>query len=58
MRRKELIRELFTMGCVLIRHGQRHDWFQNPATKVSQPVARHTEIPDSLAKHILKMLKN
>ena len=45
------------MGCVLIRHGGSHDWYQNPNTKVSQPVPRHREIADTLAKHILKMLK-
>ncbi len=22
------------MGCVLIRHGRRHDWYQNPNTKM------------------------
>ena len=45
------------MGCVLIRHGGNHDWYQNATTKVSQPVPRHREIADTLAKHILKMLK-
>jgi len=43
---------------VLIRHGGKHDWYQNPNTKISQPVPRHREIVDSLAKHILKMLRN
>lgn len=46
------------MGCLLIRHGAKHDWYQNPRTKVSQPVPRHREIAESLAKHILKMLKS
>ncbi len=56
MKRTELIREIERMGCVLIRHGGKHDWYQNPETKVSQPVPRHREIADSLAKHIIKML--
>lgn len=38
MKRRDLIRELEKMGCVLIRHGVKHDWYQNP--KVSQPVPR------------------
>ncbi len=46
------------MGCLFIRHGGNHDWYQNPKTKVAQPVPRHTEINDSLAKHIIKMLKD
>jgi len=58
MKRAELIREIKRMGCVLIRHGGKHDWYQNPETKVSQPVPRHREIADSLAKHILKMLSD
>jgi predicted RNA binding protein YcfA (HicA-like mRNA interferase family) len=57
MKRKELIREIEGMGCVLIRHGGRHDWYQNPETKISQPIPRHSEIKESLAKHILKTLK-
>ena len=57
MKRTELIRTIEAMGCVLIRHGGSHDWYQNPATKVSQPVPRHREIKDTLAKHIIKMLK-
>lgn len=57
MKRTDLIRALEEMGCTLIRHGARHDWYWNPKTKVSQPIPRHREIKESLAKHILKMLK-
>jgi predicted RNA binding protein YcfA (HicA-like mRNA interferase family) len=57
VKRKELIKELEKMGCILLRHGGRHDWYHNPKTKISQPVPRHREINDYLAKHILKMLK-
>ncbi len=46
------------MGCVLIRHGGKHDWYQNPNTRISQPVPRHREINDNLAKHIIKMLSD
>jgi len=56
VKRTELIARLGEMGCVLIRHGGKHDWYQNPRTRVSQPVPRHREIKDLLAKHILKML--
>lgn len=56
MKRVDLIRSLEQMGCVLIRHGGKHDWYQNPATKACQPIPRHREIAESLAKHINKML--
>jgi len=58
MKRRDLIRELEGMGCILIRHGSRHDWYQNPKTRVSQPVPRHREIKEYLAKHIINMLKD
>jgi mRNA interferase HicA len=56
MKRKDLIKQIESMGCILIRHGAKHDWYNNPNTKKSQPIPRHNEINDNLAKHILKML--
>jgi len=56
MKRAELIKKIESSGCVLIRHGGKHDWYQNPNTKVSQPIPRHREIAESLTKHILKIL--
>ena len=41
---------------LLIRHGGRHDWYRNPKTGVSQPVAQHKELNEIVAKHILKKL--
>ena len=58
MKSRDLMKKLEETGCVLIRHGGRHDWYQNPRTKVSQPIPRHREIKDILAKHIIKMLKD
>ena len=57
MKRRELIRRLEEFGCVLIRHGARHDWYVNPDTKQSQPVPRHNEINEHLAKSIIKKLR-
>ncbi len=58
MKRTDLIKQLKKAGCVLIRHGAKHDWYENQNTKVSQPVPRHREITESLAKHIIRMLGN
>ena len=41
---------------MLVRHGAKHDWYSNLGTGVSQPVPRHREIKDRLAKHILAKL--
>jgi mRNA interferase HicA len=56
MKRGELIRQLVQAGCVLHRHGSRHDIYLNPVTGLKQPVPRHAEIDDTLAKHIKKYL--
>jgi mRNA interferase HicA len=58
MKRIDLIRKIQELGCVLIRNGAKHDWYQNPLTKVSQPVPRHREIKEHLARHIIRLLGN
>jgi len=56
MKRVALIQKLEGMGCVLVRHGARHDWYVNEASRIAQPVPRHSEISEYLARHIIKML--
>jgi len=56
VKRKEFIRILTLNGCVLVRHGSRHDVYQNPMNGAKQPVPRHTEIENILADHIKKHL--
>ena len=58
MKRRDLVKEIENMGCIFIRHGGKHDWYQNPKTKVSQPVPRHRNINENLARHIKKMLRD
>ena len=43
------------MDCVLIRHGGKHDCLaESPKMKISQPIPRHREIRECLAKHIIQ----
>jgi len=56
MKRKEFIHQLVKAGCILQRHGSKHDIYVNPSTGKKQPVPRHNEIHDKLAKHIKKYL--
>jgi predicted RNA binding protein YcfA (HicA-like mRNA interferase family) len=56
VKRKDLIKKLTDSGCVLVRHGGRHDLFKNPATGKKQPVPRHKEMDETLARHIIKEL--
>lgn len=56
MKRKEFVRQLLREGCILLRPGSRHDVYINPKTGQKQPVPRHTEIDNTLARHIRKYL--
>jgi predicted RNA binding protein YcfA (HicA-like mRNA interferase family) len=58
VKRRDLIKKLEQMGCLFVRHGGKHDWYQNSRTKVSQPIPRHREIKEQIAKHIIKMLSD
>jgi len=58
MKRTDLVRQIEAAGAVLIRHGRPHDWYRNPATGVSQPVPRHREINEHLARKIVKLLSD
>ncbi len=42
MKRTALIKRLRESGAVLIRHGAKHDWYQNRETGVFQPVLSDT----------------
>jgi predicted RNA binding protein YcfA (HicA-like mRNA interferase family) len=54
MKRRDLVQKVQDLGAVFIRHGGKHDWYQNPKTKVAQPIPRHSEINELLARSILK----
>ncbi|RJQ62462.1 MAG: type II toxin-antitoxin system HicA family toxin [Desulfobacteraceae bacterium] len=56
MKREKLLKVINSLGCVFVRHGANHDWYKNPQTNKSQPVPRHKEIEDGLAKRIIKRL--
>ncbi len=56
MKRRDLVRKIEAQGAVLLRHGGKHDWYQQPATKACQPVPRHNEINELLARSIIRKL--
>ena len=56
MKRRDLVRRLENMGCTLLRHGSRHDIYHNPDSGNSEPVPRHREINEILAKRIIRRL--
>lgn len=56
MKRRDLVSKLTKGGCELLRHGAKHDIYHNPKTGASQPIPRHREINENLAKQIIKIL--
>ena len=56
MKRRDLVAKLGDAGCVLLRYGAKHDIYHNPKIGKSEPVPRHREINELLAKKILKSL--
>ncbi|MDA1276370.1 MAG: type II toxin-antitoxin system HicA family toxin [Verrucomicrobia bacterium] len=56
MKRRQFIQELSAAGAQFLRPRARHDIYWNPANGRKQPVPRHSEIDDHLAKHIRKQL--
>jgi len=56
VKRRELITRVEAAGAVLIRHGAKHDIYHNPANGATQPIPRHREINELLAKKILRDL--
>ncbi|MDL5053957.1 type II toxin-antitoxin system HicA family toxin [Oscillatoria laete-virens NRMC-F 0139] len=56
MKRRELLSKIESAGAILIRHGGKHDIYHNPKTGVTQPIPRHKEINELLARKILRDL--
>ena len=56
MKRAAFLRELAQKGCVLHRHGGRHDLIANPANGQKAPIPRHTEMKESLCRIIRRQL--
>ncbi len=52
MKRRELERRLSLAGWYLLRHGGNHDVWTNGQEE--EPVPRHSEINENLARKILK----
>ena len=56
MKRAELIKQLTEKGVVFVRHGSNHDIYLQPKSGNTEPVPRHNEIKEFMARKILKNL--
>jgi predicted RNA binding protein YcfA (HicA-like mRNA interferase family) len=56
LKREKLLKEIAKHGAVFIRHGGKHDIYENPVTNVSSQIPRHADIKEFVAKAIIKTL--
>jgi hypothetical protein len=54
VKRQKLLKEIVKRGAVFVRHGAKHDIYENPRTNVSAQVPRHADINEAVAKAIIK----
>jgi len=54
----EFVRQIRRAGCVLVRHGKKHDIWKNPATDKEVAVSRHPskELPRGTYHSMLRDL--
>jgi predicted RNA binding protein YcfA (HicA-like mRNA interferase family) len=56
MKRRDLVAAVEAAGARLLRSGGKHDIYHNPKTGSTQPIPRHREINELLARKILRDL--
>jgi len=56
MKREKLLKEIRATGAIFIRHGGKHDIYENPHTSELIPVPRHQNIHEYTAKFIINEL--
>jgi predicted RNA binding protein YcfA (HicA-like mRNA interferase family) len=56
MKRVDRIKIITGRGAVLFRHGGNHDIYVQPNNGNTEPVPRHNEIKEFMAKKIIKNL--
>jgi len=56
MKREKLLEKVIEVGAVFIRHGKKHDIYENPRTHELTSIPRHADINEYTAKGIIKKL--
>jgi predicted RNA binding protein YcfA (HicA-like mRNA interferase family) len=54
VKRQKLLKEILKRGAVFVRHGAKHDIYENPRTNASTQVPRHADVNEMVAKAIIK----
>ena len=56
MKREKLLSQARKYGAVFIRHGRKHDIYENSSTHEYTQVSRHPDINEHTARDILEKL--
>jgi len=56
MKREKLLKQVHDNGAVFVRHGRKHDIYENPRTHEYAQIPRHPDINDNTARDILRKL--
>jgi len=56
MKRDKLLKQVKETGAIFVRHGKKHDIYENPRTHEYTQIPRHPDINEYTAKDILKKL--
>ena len=56
MKREKLLETVAVVGAIFVRHGKKHDIYENPRTHELISIPRHQDINEYTAKGIIKKL--
>jgi hypothetical protein len=56
MKRGKLLEKITELGAVFLRHGKKHDIYENPRTHELTQVPRHPDINEYTANGIIKKM--
>jgi len=56
MKREKLLEKVNETGAIFVRHGSKHDIYENPRTHEYTQIPRHSDINDYTARDIIKKL--
>ena len=56
MKRNLLLKKIRKIGAIFVRHGKKHDIYENPKTGAIEQIPRHTDIEENLVKNIIRRL--
>ena len=56
MKREKLLEKVNEIGAIFIRHGKKHDIYENPRTHEYTSIPRHPDINEYTAIGIIKKL--